>query len=168
MGLMYKQMIEEAKAKGTASEKAMWQGIDDVVELLDVMKKEHPDRYWSFIRRTHERMFGCHYNRLFADWRIEQMHYKDKAGAVHHAPHWTHEQHKSAYESIKAKLPSAYNMYDFAVTLEMLYTDNICLYRTWWPEATEAQLETKVVEAAVNYLNDDDDPDGKIWHRFEK
>ena len=168
MGMMYSKMIEEARAKGLTSEKIMNASIADVDELLGQIKEAHPDRYWSFIRRTHERMFGCHYNRLFSDWRIEQMHYKDKAGSVHHAPHWTHEQHKAAYESIKSKLPSAYNMYDFAVTLEMIFSDNIGLYRTWWPEATEAQLETKVVEAAVNYLNDDDDPDGKIWHRFEK
>lgn len=166
--MMYKTMIEEAKAKGVASEKAMWGGIDDVEELLEVIKAEHPEHYWRFIKRQHERMFGCHYNENFAMWRIEQMHYKDKAGAVHHAPHWTKEQHKAAYDAVKSKLPSTYNCWDFAVTLEMLYSDNICMYRSWWPDATQEQLEGKVVEAAVNYLTDDDDPDCKIWHRFEK
>lgn len=161
-------MIEEAKAKGVASEKAMWGGIDDVEELLEVVKAEHPEHYWRFIKRQHERMFGCHYNENFAMWRIEQMHYKDKAGAVHPAPHWTKEQHKAAYDAVKSKLPSTYNCWDFAVTLEMLYSDNICMYRTWWPDATQEQLEGKVVESAVNYLTDDDDPDCKIWHRFEK
>lgn len=168
MEKMYKKMLEEGKAKGVTSEKMMWQGIDDVEDLLCIIKDEHPDKYWAFLRRTHERMFGHHYDQPFAEWRITQMHYKDKAGAVHHAPHWAHDQHKAAYESVKAKLPSTYNMWDFVVTLEMLYSDEICMYRSWWPEATEAQLEAKVVESAVNYLNDDDDPDGKIWCRFEK
>ena len=165
---MYTKMIEEARAKGLTSEKIMNASIADVEELLKQIKETHPDLYWKFIRRTHERMFGHHYNQAFADWRIHQMHYKDKGGTVHHAPHWTPDQHKSAYDSVKSKLPSTYNMWDFAVTLEMLYSDNICLYRSWWPEATEAVLEGKVVEASVNYLNDDDDPDGKIWCRFEK
>ena len=57
-------------------------------------------------------------------------------------------------------------MWDLAVTLEMLYSDNICMYREWWPEANDSVLEAKVIDAAVNYLNDDDDPDGKIWKRF--
>lgn len=168
MGYMYKKILEEGKAKGVTSEKMMWQGIDDVEALLCTIKEEHPDQYWSFLRRTHERMFGHHYNQSFAEWRISQMHYKDKANNVHYAPHWTADQQKSAYESVKSKLPATYNMFDFAVTLEMIYSDDICMYRSWWPDATEAQLEGKVIESAINYLNDDDDPDGKIWDRFEK
>lgn len=160
-------MIEEARAKGLASEKIMNHAIDDVQELLCNIKEAHPDLYWTFIRRQHERMFGSHYNEAFALWRIEQMHYKDKAGTEHHAPHWTKDQYKTAYEAAKAKLPPTYNCWDFAVTLEMLYSDDICLYRRWWPEATEEELEGKVVEASVNYLNDDDDMESKIWKRFE-
>ena len=165
---MYQKMIEEARAKGLTSEKIMNASVADVEELLKQVKEAHPDLYWRFIRRTHERMFGHHYNQAFAEWRIKQMHYKDKTGTVHHAPHWTQDQHKSAYDSVKSKLPSTYNIWDFVVTMEMIFSDDICLFRTWWPEATEAILEGKVVEAAVNYLNDDDDPDGKIWCRFEK
>lgn len=168
MGMMYSKMIEEARAKGLTSEKIMNASIADVDELLGQIKEAHPELYWRFIKRQHEHMFGCHYNENFGMWRIAQMHYKDKAGAVHQAPHWTKDQYKTAYETVKAKLPTTYNCWDFAVTLEMLYSDNICMYHTWWPDATDAQLEGKVVEAAVNYLNDDDDPDCKIWHRFEK
>lgn len=165
---MYIKMIEEARAKGLTSEKIMNASIADVQKLLGKVKEDNEALYWWFIKRQHERMFGCHYNEAFGVWRIEQMHYKDKAGSVHHAPHWTKDQYMTAYESVKSKLSSAYNCWDFAVTLEMLYSDNICMYRAWWEGATEEQLEAKVVEAAVNYLNDDDDPDGKIWHRFEK
>lgn len=165
---MYRKMIEEAKAKGLTSEKIMFASIDDVQELLMTIKEAHPDLYWKFIKRQHEHLFGCHYNEAFGMWRIEQMYWKDKQGNTHHAPHWTSEQHKGAYEAVKSKIPATYNCYDFAVTLEMIYSDNICLYRSWWPEATDADLEAKVVDAAVNYLKDDDDPDCKIWHRFEK
>ena len=165
---MYIKMIDEARAKGLTSEKIMNASIADVEDLLKQIKEAHPDLYWKFIKRQHEHLFGCHYNENFGMWRIEQMHYKDKQGVVHHAPHWTKDQHKAAYDSVKSKIPSTYNMYDFAVVLEMLWSDDICLFRTWGPEATDAQLEGKVGEAAVNYLNDDDDPDCKIWHRFEK
>lgn len=165
---MYVKMINEARAKGLTSEKVMEASIADVQKLLSKVKEENEPLYWWFIKRQHERMFGCHYNESFGVWRIEQMHYKDKSGNIHHAPHWTKDQYKSAYESVKSKLPSSYNCWDFAVTLEMLHSDLICMYKAWWPEATDAELDAKVVESAVNYLNDDDDPDCKIWHRFEK
>jgi hypothetical protein len=87
---------------------------------------------------------------------------------VHHAPHWTEAQYKEVYEASKAKLKNAnYTCWDMAVTLEMMWTDNVCMLREWWPNATPAELDGKVVDMALNYLNDDDDADGKIWKRFE-
>ena len=165
---MYKKMIDEARKQGLTSEKIMVASIADVEDLLEAIKEQHEELYWKFIKKQHEHMFGCHYNEAFGMWRIEQMHYKDKTGVVHQSPHWTKDQYKAAYETVKSKLPATYNCWDFAVTLEMLRSDNICMYKSWWPEATDEQLDAKVVEAAVNYLNDDDDPDCKIWHRFEK
>ena len=165
---MYIKMIEEARSKGLTSEKIMNASISDVEQLRHDIKDEHEELYWRFIKRQHEHLFGCHYNEVFGMWRIEQMHYKDKAGNVHHAPHWTKEQYKTAYESVKAKLPATYNCWDFAVALESQYADTICLYKVWWPEATEAQLDAKVVEATVNFLNDDDNMECKVWHMYEK
>ena len=165
---MYKKMIDEARTKGLTSEKIMLASIADVEELLEDIKEAHEDLYWKFIKKQHEHLFGCHYNESFGMWRIEQMFYKDKQGNVHHAPHWTKEQYKAAYDKVKSQIPASYNCWDLAVTLEMNFTDSINLYRAWWPEATQEQLDTKVVESAINYLNDDDDPDCKIWHRFEK
>lgn len=161
-------MIEEARAKGLTSEKIMYASIDDVQELLLTIKEAHPDLYWKFIKRQHEHMFGCHYNEAFGMWRIEQMYYKDKKGDVHRAPHWTKDQYKTAYESVKAKIPASYNWWDFAVALESQYADTICLYRSWWPEATDAELDAKVVDATVNFLNDDDNLECKVWHMYEK
>lgn len=165
---MYKKMIEEAKAKGLTSEKIMFASIDDVQELLMTIKEPHPDLYWRFIKRQHEHMFGHHYNETFGQWRIEQMFYKDKKGDVHRAPHWTKEQHKAAYDKVKSQIPASYNCWDFAVALESQHADTICLYRTWWPEATDADLDQKVIEATVNFLNDDDNPENKVWDMYEK
>ena len=160
----YDLLKEYATGKG---EKTMWITAQRVSDFIKPMKEAHPDKYWKFMKDTYADMCGKHYNENFAMWQIEQMHFKDKKGEVHHAPHWTKDQYKSAYESIKSKLKNpSYNMWDFAVTLEMLYSDNICMYREWWADATNEILEKKVVEASVNYLNDDDDADGKIWKRF--
>ena len=161
-------MIDEARTKGLTSEKIMLASIADVEELLEDIKEAHEDLYWKFIKKQHEHLFGHHYNETFGQWRVEQMFFKDKQGNVHHAPHWTKEQHKAAYESVKSKIPASYNWCDFAVALEAQYADTICLYRMWWPEATDAQLDAKVIEATVNFLNDDDNLEGKVWNMYEK
>lgn len=71
--MIYKKMIEDAKAKGLTSDKAMWESIDELDEMLCVMKKEHPDKYWKFIRKQHGIMYNNHYDEEFARWDIEQM-----------------------------------------------------------------------------------------------
>ena len=161
----YYDLIKEYGAgKG---EKVMWASTQMVSDYIKPMKHSDPEGYWKLMKDTYAIMCGKHYNEEFAMWQIGEMHFKDKKGEVHHAPHWTVEQYKAAYESVKSKIKnSAYNMWDFAVTIEMLYSDNYCMYKEWWPDAPDRVIEGKVIEAAINYLNDDDDIEGKIWKRF--
>lgn len=70
---MYKKMIEDAQAKGLGSEKTMWKGVEDIDEMLCVVKKEHPEMYWKFIRKQHGLLYGGHYTEDFAKWDVEQM-----------------------------------------------------------------------------------------------
>lgn len=70
---MYKKMIEEAKAKGITTEKMMWESVDDMEDMLCMLKKEHPEKYWGFIRKQHGILYGNHYSEDFAMWDVEQM-----------------------------------------------------------------------------------------------
>lgn len=70
---MYKQMIEAAKAKGITTEKMMWESIEEMEELLCSMKKEHPEKYWKFIRKQHGVLYNNHYTEEFAMHDVEQM-----------------------------------------------------------------------------------------------
>ena len=73
MIMRYKEMIEDAKAKGLTSEKVMWASVDDMDEMLCVMKKEHPKEYWKFMRKQHGLLYGNHYTDEFAMWDVENM-----------------------------------------------------------------------------------------------
>ena len=64
---------------------------------------------------------------------------------------------------------SSCTMWDFAVVLEMIAADNHNLYTTWWQGIGDSELDKKFIEAAVNYLNDDDDVgEGKIWRMMQR
>lgn len=70
---MYKKMIEEAQAKGFGSEKVMWQSVDEIDEMLCMMKKDHPEMYWKFVRKQHGLLYNNHYTEDFARWDVEHM-----------------------------------------------------------------------------------------------
>ena len=55
--------------------------------------------------------------------------------------------------------------WDFYVTLNMMKADNCTMLRDWFPEAGADDMEGKLVEMAINWLNDGDNPYGgaKIW-----
>lgn len=165
--MTYYELIRNyGKGKGEA---VMWEATKKVSELLDKMRETHKEEYWRLIKDTYAVMCGAHYNEEFAMWQIEQMYFKDKQGNVHHSPHWTKAEYVAAYESMRPKIKDAtYNVWDVAVTLEMLRADYYNLLRMWMPDATEDEIDKKVVDMAVAYLNDDDGEEGKIWKRFNK
>lgn len=63
----YKDLLRDAKANGVASEKTMWQSVDSLSDMLCVLKEEHPEMYWRFIREQHGIMYNNHYDRNFAE-----------------------------------------------------------------------------------------------------
>ena len=60
---------------------------------------------------------------------------------------------------------SDYTMWDFYVTMNMLMSDNYKLLEERYPNSSKDENTKIIVEYAVNYLNDEDNPFGseKIW-----
>lgn len=159
----YELIHKYGKGKG---EEAMWKSVHILSEMMDELKESHPEKYWKMLKDTYASMCGPHFNEEFGEWQIEQMFFKDKNGNIHHAPNWTREQYKTVYELNKGKLKD-YTCWDFAVAVEMQYTDYYCRLRTWFPNASDDDIKMKAVELAIDYLDDiDDDEGGKVWKRF--
>lgn len=164
MGKGFYEMIKKyGSGKG---EEAMWKSVKMMGELVDELKDVDEERYWKVMKDMYSVMCGPHFNEEFGMWQIEQMYFKDKEGNIHHSPNWSKEQYRQAYEAYKGKLRD-YTCWDFAVTIEMQYTDYHCRLRNWFPSASEDDLKGKAVELALDYLDDiDDEKGGKIWKRF--
>ena len=143
--MTYYDLIKKyGEGKGEA---AMWAATKRVSEYLEEMKEKQPEKYWSLIKETYEDMCGPHYNEEFAKWQIEQMFYKDKNEEVHFAPNWSAQQYRTSFELNKHRLKKkTYNYWDWAVALEMSYTDNHCMLRMWFPDATDEEIKAKAVD----------------------
>lgn len=133
--------------------------------LSDAIEQYVPDKQKEAIKtKVYYSSFGGHFNRDFADAAISKFYYVDLNGVKHEAPYWTESEVKEVYETVKKKIPD-YNFYDFEVTLNMVKSDNCNKLKTWFPEASKEELLEKLVEEAVNYLDDADNPFGteKVW-----
>lgn len=68
----YKDLIKNAKANGVASDKAMWQSVDGLSDMLCVLKEEHPAMYWEFMRKQHSILYGPHYDKNLRKWILKK------------------------------------------------------------------------------------------------
>lgn len=141
---MYKKMIEEAKSKGLTSEKIMWQSVDDIDDILCVMKKEHPEMYWEFIRKQHGLLYGNHYTEDFAIWDVEQM----KPLGMY----WSKAQIEEATKGMT--FPSGTTIWDKVVAFNSFAND-----------LKSVLTDEQIIKAAHAFWFDDKDfqTNGKVW-----
>jgi hypothetical protein len=147
-----------------AGEQNMWESVkilSDFIEDLDENKKQ------EVLMKIYGALCGNHYNESFADSQIKKMVYIDLTGKVREAPYYTKEQIKNIYEKVKDDI-RPYNMWDFAVTLNMIKSDNENMFKKWWTGISDVELQQRIIDATINWLDDGDNPYGneKIWRYF--
>lgn len=135
-------------------------------ELLEEMSHPHPERYWQFMRDTHEVFYGKHFDREYAEWQVEQMHHKSKDGKAHRGEHWSYEQTTEVMQSYKSKLPAEVTPGDFYVALNTEWHDYICWAMEHYP--SEGEADNAIIEMAVRFwfMDDDWESADKVWAYF--
>lgn len=152
--MTYKEMLEHAKVKGLASEKTMWDSIDDIEDMLCYMKREHPDKYWRFMRNQHAIMWHDHYSEEFAKYDVDQLEWEDTEGNKHKGAHWTMEQVLEASKGLS--FPAGTTDSDKWVAFNSMYSDlaSIC---------TDAEIIKIAYAFYFKDLDFDYAKSGKIW-----
>ena len=147
--------------KGEGSDK-MW----CITKILsDSIDEYVPDKQKEkLLTKVYYSTNGGHFNKEFAEEAISKFYYVDARGIKHSAPYWTESEVQEVYDSIRSKIPN-YNFYDFEVALNMIKSDNCNKLKKWFPDADDEELQEKLVEETINYLNDEDNPYGteKVW-----
>ena len=159
---LYELIRKYSSGKG---EDSMWKAVSAISNSVD--ENYSTEQKQHLMRSIYHIMSDGHYNEVFAKEDIEKMYYIDESGDTHYGPYWTDDALRSAYDTIKNKIPG-YNVWDFSVVMSMLKSDMCVLLHKWFPNATPEDITTRIVELSVNWLNDDDDPYGgeKIWKYF--
>lgn len=163
--MRYWELIKGNIDKYKGDDAKMNKSLELVDELLEEMSHPHPERYWQFMRDTHEVFYGKHFDREYAEWQVEQMHHKcgDKA---YKGEHWTFEETTSVMQKYKPTLPPEVTACDFYVALNSQWHDYHCFIKNLFP--TEEEVEKAIIESAVVFwFKDDDYPtNDKVWCYF--
>jgi hypothetical protein len=151
----YSEMLEEAKNAGLTNEKIMWKSIAGVSEMLQLVKRDHPEMYWEFMREQHGILYGNHYNESFAIHDVSMIRYTDRMGKKCEGPYWTLEQIESATKGMA--YPAGTTKWDKYVAFNGFYADTCTVLE-----------EEQIIKAAHKfYFMDEDAPQGKIWLYME-
>lgn len=139
----------------------MWKTLEVVSRELE--ESLSPEKKDDLMREVYSIISTGHYNEEFARQDIAKMYFVDKNGDEHSAPYWPEPAVMEIYEKHKSEIPD-YNCWDFLVTMNSRYADEWCLLKRWFPNLSDAEMTEKIIESAINWLNDPDWPTStKIW-----
>lgn len=131
---------------------------DSIEEYVPEKQKE------ALLNKIYYSMNGGHFDKETADRAVAKFYYVDLNGTKHQAPYWTESEVRPLYDNVRSKIPN-YNFYDFYVTMNMMKSDNCNKLKRWFPDDDAEELLERLVDEAVNYFDDSDNPYGteKIW-----
>ena len=126
MKYTFKEMLDDAKRAGLTSDKVMMRSAESMSELLCLVKEEHPELYWKFMREQHGIMYGNHYNEAFAMFDVGMMRYIDRDGKKCEGAHWTAEQIEASTRMMG--FPAGTTKWDKYVAFNAFYSDLCTVY----------------------------------------
>lgn len=163
----YYDMVKANYNKLRNDEGIMWENIKMWDKHLEEMREHHPDMYWEIMRRTHEMIYGKHFDEEYAKWQVKQMRHKGDDGKEYKGEHWSLEQTNDVLAKQRSKVPAEYNEFDFYVALNAQYHDTICVAKKYFND--DVMAGTYIIDEAIAvWFNDSDWPTGKVWEYFAK
>lgn len=162
----YYDMVKANYNKLRNDDNVMWGSIEMWDKHLEEMREPHPDKYWDIMRKTHEMMYGKHFDKEYAEWEVEKMHHKGKDGRVYKGERWSHDDTTAVMAKYRNVLPPEITPCDFYVALNATWHDYTCWAREKFPTETEA--EGAIIEMAVRFWFQDEDwgDNDKVWEYF--
>jgi hypothetical protein len=146
-------MLTDAKKVGHWDEKKMWRNVEDIDDILCVVKEHDEHAYWSFMRDTYGLLHDNHYaDEDWAMWDVSCLSWTDKDGHKKTGAHWSIEQVEEATKGLQ--FSSSVTPYDKFVAYNAAYSD--------WNKNFD---DSQILKIAYDFYFKDEDFNGndKIW-----
>lgn len=132
--------------------------MDTIDKIKEVVKKEHPDLYWRWVREEHVKHHGYHYNEEMALYDVSRMYHTENGIKMQGEVISMHEAKMIRH---RHSIPPQVTDCDLYVAINATYHDKKKLFSEWF---SEEELPGKLEEEMYyTYLHDEDAGEGVIW-----
>ena len=103
-----------------------------------------------------------------AMYQVSNMYHTKANGVVCRGQIFTVEDAKAIYDKHVRNINREITCWDVYVAINAQYHDYIRIYKQWFPNLTEEQLDEKIIHSAINFWFEDEDAgSGKVWNYFK-
>lgn len=162
----YYDMVKANYSKLRNDDNVMWGHIEMWDKHLEEMREPQPDMYWDIMRKTHEMMYGMHFDKEYAEWQVDHMYHIGDDGREYKGERWSLKDTSGVMQKYRGRIPGEYNEYDVYVALNAQWHDTICTAKRHFSTIEEAEAYV-IDEAVAVWFNDQDWPShDKVWRYF--
>lgn len=162
----YYDMVKANYSKLRNDDNVMWGHIEMWDKHLEEMREPQPDMYWDIMRKTHEMMYGMHFDKEYAEWQVDHMYHIGDDGREYKGERWSLKDTSGVMQKYRGRIPGEYNEYDVYVALNAQWHDTICTAKRHFSTIEDAEAYV-IDEAVAVWFNDQDWPShDKVWRYF--
>lgn len=101
-------------------------------------------------------------------YQVSNMYHTKANGVVCRGQIFTVEDAKAIYDKHVRNINREITYWDVYVAVNAQYHDYIRMYKQWFPNLTEEQLDEKIIHSVINFWFEDEDAgSGKVWNYFK-
>lgn len=128
---------------------------------------DNEDELWEIMKDFHEQMYGKHFIEPYAIYQVSKMYHTNSKGVSIETPMFSIDYTKKIYDKYIRVLNKDITVWDVYVALNAQYHDNINLYEKWFPNLSDDEIESKIIQATItNWFEDEDARCDKVWKYF--
>lgn len=137
-------------------------------KVFDHVEAHDKDTFWDAMKEFHECVKGEHFDETYAMYQVSNMYHTKANGVVCRGQIFTVEDAKAIYDKHVRNINREITYWDVYVAVNAQYHDYIRMYKQWFPNLTEEQLDEKIIHSAINFWFEDEDAgSGKVWNYFK-
>lgn len=163
----FKKIMQDYSLSNISSNK-IFNAIEDLDYIFNYVEEKDKHVFWQAMKNMHEHLYGEHFNETYAIYMVSQMYHTKPNGNVCKGEKYSPDDAKIIYNKHVSSLGKGYTCWDVYVALNAQYHDYINLYKECHPNATEDELNDKLVKSAITFWFKDEDYNGcKVWNYFK-
>lgn len=144
------------------------EAMEELHPIFDNIEKQDTTNFWKAMRGFHEKLVGPHFDETYAKYQVDNMYHTERNGTVCKGEIYSISEAKKVYEKYIKPINSTYTCWDIYVALNAQYHDYAKMYKSWYGNITDEDLNNKIISSAVTFwFKDEDAGCGKVWNYFK-